>query len=154
MTKNPQFVSTSLFLVLQRNNKISALLLIFNVSTTLLISSSVREVLLLHMFIACIAINSSLPSLLTFCPCCFIRLFRRINRTIQKYHATVLWFKHLRGTTFCAWRPGFAIGFGYTKFHDSLLSSYFFQKKKKRKLSKSCMVNCLGHHFLLVSEGV
>lgn len=94
------FISTSPFLVFQGKSQSSELTLVFSVLTTLHNSSSVKEFLLLHIFIACIDINSFLPSFLTFCSCCLIRLFRRINHTIQKYHVVVLWFKHLRGTRF------------------------------------------------------
>lgn len=50
------------------------LLLIFYVSVILLILSSVKEVLLSHVFIVCHAINSSLHPILSFCPCRFIRI--------------------------------------------------------------------------------
>lgn len=103
------------------------LTLVFSVLTTLYNSSSVKEFLLLHIFIACVAINSFLPSILTICPCCLVRLFRRISHTIQKYHVLVLWFKHLRGTR-VLW-PVFAVVFCYTRFHVNLLSSCFLWKK-------------------------
>lgn len=104
------------------------LTLVFSVLTMLYNSSSVKEFLLLHIFIACVAINSFLPSILTICPCCLVRLFRRINHIIEKYHVIVLWFKHLRGTRFL-W-PVFAVVFCYTRFHVNLLSSCFLWKKK------------------------